>query len=105
LLPIKLGAYEAALMNKINALRKLETAALKAFMYLIALAATLSNIGSSASFCVTLAAYAFILGRGWGDLPPLDVSRIFTLYTIVNLLNGASHSRDLLFMHICADLS
>ncbi|KAJ7837907.1 P-loop containing nucleoside triphosphate hydrolase protein [Mycena leptocephala] len=76
LLPIKLGAYEAALVNKINALRKLETAALKAFMYLIALAATLSNIGSSASFC------------GWGDLPPLDVSRIFTLYTIVNLLNG-----------------
>ncbi|KAJ7833676.1 P-loop containing nucleoside triphosphate hydrolase protein [Mycena leptocephala] len=88
LLPIKLGAYEAALVNKINALRKLETAALKAFVYLIALAATLSNIGSSASFCVTLAAYAFILGRGWGDLPPLDVSRIFTLYTIVNLLNG-----------------
>ncbi|KAJ7827386.1 P-loop containing nucleoside triphosphate hydrolase protein [Mycena leptocephala] len=88
LLPIKLGAYESALAAKINALRALETRALRGFLYLVALAATLSNIGGSASFLVTLAAYAVMLGRGWGGLEPLDVSRIFTLFTIVNLLNG-----------------
>ncbi|KAJ7827389.1 P-loop containing nucleoside triphosphate hydrolase protein [Mycena leptocephala] len=88
LLPIKLGAYESALSAKINALRALETHALRGFLYLIAAAGTLSNIGGSASFFVTLAAYAFMLGRGWGGLEPLNVSRIFTLFTIVNLLNG-----------------
>ncbi|KAJ7454282.1 P-loop containing nucleoside triphosphate hydrolase protein [Mycena galericulata] len=88
LLPIKLGAYESALERKINALRKIETQALKRFMYLICIAGTLSNIGSSASFLVTLAAYATMLAYGWGDLPPLDVSRIFTLFTIVNILGG-----------------
>ncbi|KAJ7463143.1 hypothetical protein B0H11DRAFT_2310423 [Mycena galericulata] len=88
LLPIKLGAYESALERKINALRKIETQALKRFMYLICIAGTLSNIGSSASFLVTLAAYATMLAYGWGYLPPLDVSRIFTLFTIVNILGG-----------------
>ncbi|KAJ6524323.1 P-loop containing nucleoside triphosphate hydrolase protein [Mycena capillaripes] len=92
LLPIKLGAYEGPLSQKINALRALETQALKGFLYLISLAATLSNIGGSASFVVTLAAYAGMLARGWGDLPPLDVSQIFTLFTIVNLLNGPLNS-------------
>ncbi|KAJ6465983.1 P-loop containing nucleoside triphosphate hydrolase protein [Mycena vulgaris] len=88
LLPIKLGAYEASLERKINALRKSETHALKRFMYLISIAGTLSNIGSSAAFLVTLAAYVVMLAHGWGDLAPLDVSRIFTLFTIVNLLSG-----------------
>ncbi|KAJ7764164.1 P-loop containing nucleoside triphosphate hydrolase protein [Mycena maculata] len=88
LLPIKLGAYESSLERKINALRKTETKALRHFMYLIAVAGTLSNIGSSAGFLVTLAAYVGMQARGWGDLPPLDVSRIFTLFTIVNILNG-----------------
>ncbi|KAJ6476003.1 P-loop containing nucleoside triphosphate hydrolase protein [Mycena vitilis] len=88
LLPIKLGAYESALSAKINVLRGAETAALRAFLYFISLASTLSNIGGSASFVVTLAAYVVMLAKGWGDLPPLDVSRIFTLFTIVNLLNG-----------------
>ncbi|KAJ7364754.1 P-loop containing nucleoside triphosphate hydrolase protein [Mycena albidolilacea] len=88
LLPIKLGAYEASLMEKINALRKLETEALGVFLKNVVIAATLSNIGGSASFLVTLAAYAIMLAKGWGNLPPLDVSRIFTLFTIVNLLNG-----------------
>ncbi|KAJ6486599.1 P-loop containing nucleoside triphosphate hydrolase protein [Mycena vulgaris] len=88
LLPIKLGAYEASLERKINALRKSETEALKRFMYLVCLAGTLSNIGATAAFLVTLAAYAVMLAHGWGDLAPLDVSRIFTLFTIVNILNG-----------------
>ncbi|KAJ7676688.1 P-loop containing nucleoside triphosphate hydrolase protein [Mycena polygramma] len=92
LLPIKLGAYEPALSAKINALRGAETAALRAFLYLISFASTLSNIGGSASFVVTLAAYAVMLARGWGDLPPLDVSRIFTLFTIVNMLNSPLNS-------------
>jgi hypothetical protein len=78
LLPIKLGAYESALMRKINALRKTETRALARFLYLISVASTLSNIGSSASFLVTLMAYVAMRAKGWGDLPPLDVSRIFT---------------------------
>ncbi|KAJ7788604.1 P-loop containing nucleoside triphosphate hydrolase protein [Mycena olivaceomarginata] len=73
LLPIKLGAYEAALEAKISAL---ETDAFRTFLYYITFASTLSNIGPSASFL------------GWGDLPPLDVSRLFTLFTIVSLLNG-----------------
>ncbi|KAJ6522258.1 P-loop containing nucleoside triphosphate hydrolase protein [Mycena capillaripes] len=92
LLPIKLGAYEASLERKINALRKLETDALGGFIYYMAVAATLSNVGGSASFLVTLAAYAFMLSKGWGNLPPLDVSQIFTLFTIVNLLNGPLNS-------------
>ncbi|KAJ7899195.1 P-loop containing nucleoside triphosphate hydrolase protein [Mycena olivaceomarginata] len=90
LLPIKLGAYEAPLEGKINALRKLETDALGGFIYYMAVAATLSGVGGSASFLVTLAAYAVMLAKGWGNLPPLDVSQIFTLFTIVNLLNDAS---------------
>ncbi|KAJ7359935.1 P-loop containing nucleoside triphosphate hydrolase protein [Mycena albidolilacea] len=88
LLPIKLGAYEAALEAKINALRKLETDAFRVFLYYITFASTLSNIGPSASFLVTLAAYTIMRAKGWGDLPPLDVSRLFTLFTIVSLLNG-----------------
>ncbi|KAF7360011.1 hypothetical protein MVEN_00728700 [Mycena venus] len=87
LLPIKLGAYEAALEAKINALRQLETKAQRRFLYFISFASTLSNIGSSASFLVTLAAYTIMLKNGWGNLAPLDVSRIFTLFTIVNLLS------------------
>ncbi|KAJ7734086.1 P-loop containing nucleoside triphosphate hydrolase protein [Mycena metata] len=86
LLPIKLGAYEAPLESKIHSLRKIEAQALKRFMYLISLAGTMSIIGSSASFLVTLAAYAVMFANGWGDLPPLDVSRVFTLFTIVNIL-------------------
>ncbi|KAJ7854654.1 hypothetical protein B0H13DRAFT_2358376 [Mycena leptocephala] len=85
--PIKLGVYESALEGKINALRALETAALKGYFYSIAAAATLSNVGGSASFLITLAVYAFMLSKGWGDLEPLDVSRIFTLLAIVSLLN------------------
>ncbi|KAJ7737650.1 P-loop containing nucleoside triphosphate hydrolase protein [Mycena olivaceomarginata] len=88
LLPIKLGAYEAALEAKISALRKLETDAFRTFLYYITFASTLSNIGPSASFLVTLAAYTIMRAKGWGDLPPLDVSRLFTLFTIVSLLNG-----------------
>ncbi|KAJ7720516.1 hypothetical protein B0H16DRAFT_1896820 [Mycena metata] len=88
LLPIKLGAYEVPLAEKVNALRALETQALGRFLSLIGFAATLSNIGGAASFVVTLAAYAFMLSRGLGNLPPLDVSQIFTLFTIVNVLNG-----------------
>ncbi|KAJ7669754.1 hypothetical protein B0H17DRAFT_1141992 [Mycena rosella] len=84
LLPIKLGAYEPALAHKINALRR--------FLHLIALAGTLSNIGSSASFLVTLAAYVVMLANGWGDLAPLDVSHIFTLFTVVNILGGPLNS-------------
>ena len=64
--------------EKINALRKLETEALGKFLYYIAGAATLSNIGSSASFLATLAAYSVMLAYGWGNLPPLDVSQTFT---------------------------
>ncbi|KAF8171015.1 P-loop containing nucleoside triphosphate hydrolase protein [Mycena galopus ATCC 62051] len=88
LLPIKLGAYEAALEAKINALRALETAARRRFLYYISFASTLSNIGPSASFLVTLGAYTVMLARGWGNLAPLDISRIFTLFTIVSLLNN-----------------
>ncbi|KAJ7683495.1 hypothetical protein B0H14DRAFT_3177101 [Mycena olivaceomarginata] len=87
-LPIKLGAYEAALGAKINALREIEIKVLGSFLYYISIAGTLLNIGGSASFLVTLAAYAVMLANGWGSLPPLDVSRVFTLFTIVNLLNG-----------------
>ncbi|KAJ7364775.1 P-loop containing nucleoside triphosphate hydrolase protein, partial [Mycena albidolilacea] len=87
LLPIKLGAYETPLMGKINALRKLETQALGHFMYLMAIASTFSNIGGTASFLATLVAYAVMLARDWGNLPPLDISQIFTLFTIVNLLS------------------
>jgi hypothetical protein len=47
-------------------------------LYYISIAGTLSNIGGSASFLVTLAAYAVMLANGWGSLPPLDVSRVFT---------------------------
>ncbi|KAJ7448600.1 P-loop containing nucleoside triphosphate hydrolase protein [Mycena galericulata] len=89
LLPIKLGAYEAALEGKINALRKRETEAFGRFLYLLmSVSRTIASIGGTASFFVTLAAYAFMLARGWGDLAPLDVSQIFTLFTIVNLLSG-----------------
>ncbi|KAJ7710388.1 P-loop containing nucleoside triphosphate hydrolase protein [Mycena rosella] len=89
LLPIKLGAYEVALEGKINALRKLETEAFGRFLYLLmSLSRTIASTGGTASFFVTLAAYAFMLARGWGDLAPLDVSQIFTLFTIVNLLSG-----------------
>ncbi|KAF7339150.1 hypothetical protein MVEN_01992000 [Mycena venus] len=89
LLPIKLGAYEAALEGKINALRTRETAAFGRFLYLLmSVSRTVASIGGTASFFATLAAYAFMLARGWGDLAPLDVSQIFTLFTIVNLLSG-----------------
>ncbi|KAJ7163527.1 P-loop containing nucleoside triphosphate hydrolase protein [Mycena crocata] len=88
LLPIKLGAYETPLEGKINTLRKLETEALKRFMYGIAVAGSLSLIGGTASFLLTLVAYTVMLAQGWGDLPPLDASRLFALFTIVNLLNG-----------------
>ncbi|KAJ6527173.1 hypothetical protein B0H19DRAFT_1084217 [Mycena capillaripes] len=86
LLPIKLGAYEGPLSPKINALRDLETRALGGFLYLIALAATLSNFGGSAAFFVTLAAYVVMLAKGWGSLKPLNVSLIFTLFATVDLL-------------------
>ncbi|KAJ7653006.1 P-loop containing nucleoside triphosphate hydrolase protein [Mycena rosella] len=86
LLPIKLGAYEAALARKINALRTRETQALRRFLTLISVAATLSDIGPSAAFLVTLAAYVVMRAHNWGALAPLDVSRIFTLFTIVNIL-------------------
>jgi ABC-type multidrug transport system fused ATPase/permease subunit len=80
-------------MSKINALRKLETQAQGHFLYLMAIAGTLSNIGGTASFLATLAAYAVMLSQGWGDLPPLDISQIFTLFTIVSLLSGTSAGR------------
>ncbi|KAJ7747845.1 P-loop containing nucleoside triphosphate hydrolase protein [Mycena metata] len=92
LLPIKLGAYEVPLAAKVNALRALEAQALGRFISFIGIAGTLSNIGGAASFVVTLAAYAFMLSRGLGNLPPLDVSQIFTLYTIVNVLHGPLNS-------------
>ncbi|KAJ7079446.1 P-loop containing nucleoside triphosphate hydrolase protein [Mycena belliarum] len=88
LLPIKLSAYEPALTRTLTALRAAETRAQRRFLYLIAFASTLSNIGASASFLVTLAAYVVLRAHGWGALPPLDVSRIFTLFTIVNILSG-----------------
>ncbi|KAJ7505071.1 P-loop containing nucleoside triphosphate hydrolase protein [Mycena galericulata] len=88
LLPIKLGAYESSLERKVNALRKTETQALKRLMYTTSVAVTLSNIGSSGAFLVTLVAYFGMRANGWGDLPPLDVSRVFTLFTIVNILSG-----------------
>jgi hypothetical protein len=47
-------------------------------MYYIAVAGTLSGICGRASFFVTLATYSVILAKGWGDLPPLDVMRVFT---------------------------
>ncbi|KAJ7138597.1 P-loop containing nucleoside triphosphate hydrolase protein [Mycena filopes] len=87
LLPIKLGAYEPPLSRRLNALRAREAQALKRFMYIISLAGTLSVVGSSASFFVTLAAYAISYARGWGELERLDVSRVFTLLTIVNILS------------------
>ncbi|KAJ7717538.1 P-loop containing nucleoside triphosphate hydrolase protein [Mycena maculata] len=59
------GPAQKAWLAAIDIRIKLLTKALRHFMYLIAVAGTLSNIGSSAA-------------RGWGDLPPLDVSRIFT---------------------------
>ncbi|KAJ6492691.1 hypothetical protein DFH09DRAFT_1290842 [Mycena vulgaris] len=86
LLPIKLGAYEASLERKVNLLRARETHALRRFMYLISLTRTLSNIGPTALFLVALAVYVGMLARGWGDLEPLDVSRVFALFTIVNIL-------------------
>ncbi|KAF7334709.1 hypothetical protein MVEN_02301600 [Mycena venus] len=92
LLPIKLGAYEAALSAKINALRKRETDALWAFLYYRSVAGTLSNIGGAAAFLVTLVAYTVVRANGWAGLPPLDASRIFTLFTIVNLLTGPLNS-------------
>ncbi|KAF8195279.1 P-loop containing nucleoside triphosphate hydrolase protein [Mycena galopus ATCC 62051] len=89
LLPIKLGAYEAALEGKINVLRKLEMEAFGHFLYLLmSVSRTIASIGGTASFFVTLAAYSFMLARGWGDLAPLDVSQLFTLFTIVDLLSG-----------------
>ncbi|KAJ7164505.1 P-loop containing nucleoside triphosphate hydrolase protein [Mycena filopes] len=102
LLPIKLGAYETPLAAKITALRGAETLALGRFMRFVGMAATLSNIGSAASFLVTLAAYAFMLPRGWGGLPPLDVAQIFTLFTIVNLLNGPLNSIGQTLPHLFA---
>ncbi|KAJ6526464.1 P-loop containing nucleoside triphosphate hydrolase protein [Mycena capillaripes] len=88
LLPIKLGAYEDSLEAKINALRKRETKALGSFLYYICLAGTLSMFGSSTSFLITLAAYAIMLANGWGNLPPLNVSQLFALWTIVTLLDA-----------------
>jgi hypothetical protein len=44
----------------------------------MSLSRTIASTGGTASFFVTLAAYAFMLARGWGDLAPLDVSQIFT---------------------------
>ncbi|KAJ6535718.1 P-loop containing nucleoside triphosphate hydrolase protein [Mycena capillaripes] len=105
LLPIKLGAYEAALEGKINALRQLETQALKRCIYIITVAITLSNIGGSASFLVTLIAYTVMVARGWGNLPPLDVSRLFTLYTIVRLLNGPLSSIGQLLPNLFASFA
>ncbi|KAJ6612057.1 P-loop containing nucleoside triphosphate hydrolase protein [Mycena sp. CBHHK59/15] len=88
LLPIKLGAYEASFEAKINALRKLETQALRSFLYYISTAGTIAIAGGSASFFVALAAYAVMLANGWGNLPPLDASQLFTLFTLVTLLNA-----------------
>ncbi|KAJ7624899.1 P-loop containing nucleoside triphosphate hydrolase protein [Roridomyces roridus] len=84
--PIKLNAYEPFLESKISDLRKIETNALKQFMDFIAAAATLGNMGSYGAFMVTLAAYYALPVIGWGDLPPLTVTSVFTLYTIVSLL-------------------
>ncbi|KAK7018259.1 P-loop containing nucleoside triphosphate hydrolase protein [Favolaschia claudopus] len=88
LLPIKLGAYSPALAAKITELREVEARALGRFISTIAAAASLSNIGANASALVTLAAYAVMRAYGVGGLEPLDVSRVFTLVTIVDLLNG-----------------
>ncbi|KAK7017726.1 P-loop containing nucleoside triphosphate hydrolase protein [Favolaschia claudopus] len=88
LLPIKLGAYSPALAAKITQLREVEARALGRFISTIAAAASLSNIGANASALVTLAAYAVMRAYGVGGLEPLDVSRVFTLVTIVDLLNG-----------------
>lgn len=88
LLPVKLGAYEPALERRINALRQHETRALRRFLLLVCTAGTISNMGANGSFLVTLTAYVAMRAKGWGALPPLDASRIFTLYTIVNILNS-----------------
>ncbi|KAJ7916390.1 hypothetical protein B0H13DRAFT_2323495 [Mycena leptocephala] len=65
LLPIKLGAYEVALEGKVNVLRKLETEAFGRFLYLLmSLSRTISSTRRTASFFVTLAAYAVMLARG-----------------------------------------
>ncbi|KAJ7747834.1 P-loop containing nucleoside triphosphate hydrolase protein [Mycena metata] len=90
LLPIKLGVYEVPLSAKLSALRGLETQALGKYLQLVGAAATVSNIGGAASFLVTLVAYVFMLSRGWGDLPPLNASQIFTYVTLPQLFAASA---------------
>ncbi|KAK7008519.1 hypothetical protein R3P38DRAFT_2643731 [Favolaschia claudopus] len=86
LLPIKLGAYTHPLSARVNALRLIEARALRRFLYLVSGAGTLSNIGPGAAFLVVLATDVFVRGRD-GD-GGIDASRLFTLFTIVNILGG-----------------
>ncbi|KAL7413440.1 P-loop containing nucleoside triphosphate hydrolase protein [Mrakia frigida] len=85
LLPIKLGAYENPLMEKARVLRLSETVALRHFYFLLILTSTLASLGSTFSGLVTIGCYAVVLrfGPGFG---PLDISRIFTILTIIGLL-------------------
>ncbi|KAK7045035.1 P-loop containing nucleoside triphosphate hydrolase protein [Favolaschia claudopus] len=89
LLPIKLGAYTHPLSARVNALRMNEARALRRFLYLVGGAGTLSNIGPGAAFLVVLAVDVFVRGReGDGGGGAIDASRLFTLFTIVNILGG-----------------
>ncbi|KAJ7669760.1 P-loop containing nucleoside triphosphate hydrolase protein [Mycena rosella] len=78
LLPIKLGAYEPALAHKINALRKLETQALRRFLNLMALVGTLSMSPSPRTWSCSRMAGA--------------TSRRSMPFTIVNILGGPLNS-------------
>ncbi len=89
ILPIKLGAYEKIFIAKVTKLRNQEINVLKRFFIILTGAATVSNMGVSFGGLACLGTYYILHINGVRNSEgPLDVTRIFTILTILNLLDS-----------------
>lgn len=86
LLSIKIFAYESYISRKADALRNIELRFLKKFFIVAMITATISNSLQMFTLFVVIGVYAAVWGQNGSGL--LDVSKIFTIYSIVQLLSG-----------------
>ncbi|GJJ06129.1 hypothetical protein Clacol_000318 [Clathrus columnatus] len=85
-LPVKWSAYESIFEKHIEKLRREETRHATYFYRMATIAGTISNNAGIMSTLSVLGTYAGVVARHGG--PPLDVNRLFTIATTVNLMSS-----------------
>ncbi|KAG8825840.1 hypothetical protein FRC17_008507 [Serendipita sp. 399] len=85
LIPIKFFAYESYIAQRADQLRDREIVYMKKFYRLLMWAAAISNSLMSFTLLLVIGIYAAVFGRT--STGRLDVSRIFTIYSTIQLLS------------------